>query len=197
MDDKPRLIRAFIAIKLSSSIQHSLAGLIANLQQRNPTGVRWVSSGAIHLTLKFLGEISTNQVPIIQSVMKSVSSSHNSFLLQIEGLGAFPSALKPRIVWVGIQAPPGLIMLKNDLEQQMCSLGFDAENRSFTPHLTLGRVSKLISSHEIRSLSATLADPPASRIGEELVDAIHLYRSILNPSGAVYSQLFSTRLISS
>lgn len=189
------VIRAFIAIHLPSEIRHNLEQVLKDLYSRWPQApVRWVPAGNIHLTLKFLGEVSTANLPLLIKSLAAEAARRPAFEISVGGLGAFPSLRRPRVVWVGVEAPPELGALQHGVEAEMAHLGYAPEERAFSPHLTLGRVARNVSPDEQTRLSALLSAAKVGFLGAVRVQNIQLFRSDLQPSGAVYTSLFSAPL---
>lgn len=116
------------------------------------------------------------------------------FDISVGGMGVFPKITQPRVIWVGVEAPDDLASLQRAIENDMQRLGYVRERRSFTPHLTLGRVSRNANSHELRQVIQVLQDYKVGFLGVSRVIAVYLYRSDLNPGGAVYTSLFTAPL---
>jgi 2'-5' RNA ligase len=150
--------------------------------------VRWVRPAGIHLTLKFLGEVPASQIAAIAEAMRSACAPHPPFSFAIGGLGCFPDARRPRVVWVGLDEPGGtLAHLQRDIERAMQPLGFRPEGRGFQPHLTLGRV-KGGRPEELQALGAYVSRARA-QVGQVQAASVSLIRSDLRPDGAVYTGL--------
>ena len=134
-------IRCFIAIHLTSEVQKLIADYILKL--KNYSGdVRWVRADNIHLTLKFLGEISSSKVEEVKQSLYPLSGQFSPFNLTISGSGCFPGKKRPRVFWLGMEQGKEnpLIAIHQWLENQLQKLNFEKEERRFSPHLTLGRV---------------------------------------------------------
>lgn len=189
-------MRAFIAIELTDVIGQHLAGLAADLKARVPSGtVRWVDPEGIHLTLKFLGEVSAGQTAAIRDVMQTVVANRPAFEVRVRGLGCFPNVSSPRVVWVGVETDGGsLAALQADLESGCERLGFPRETRAFNPHLTLGRIKREARREGIEALDGAIRHVGNAECGTMMVDQIHLIRSELKPAGAVYSVLMTSSL---
>src|SRR4030042_147242 len=137
------VIRAFIAIDLTPEIVQHLEQVSTQLKKRlEGIPVRWVPVDNIHLTLKFLGDVYLANVEMLKKILQTEVNAHHVFEISVGGLGAFPSARRPRVVWVGVEAPAELTAVQNDVESAMARLGYAREERPFSPHLTLGRVSR-------------------------------------------------------
>jgi RNA 2',3'-cyclic 3'-phosphodiesterase len=189
------VIRSFIAISLSPEIYQNLEGVLRELKSRLPgAAVRWVPAKNIHLTLKFLGDVSVANVDMLTKMLQTEASRHQPFEISVGGLGAFPTTHRPRVVWVGLQAPAELISLQRGVDVETARLGYASEDRPFSPHLTLGRVSRNASPEEIRQLSEVLEHYKVGFLGAARVQSVHLYRSDLQPSGAVYTRMFAASI---
>jgi 2'-5' RNA ligase len=187
-------IRAFIAIELPQDMQTRLAELLHILKQAIPYSVRWVPPGNIHLTLKFLGESSPNNIALLSKNLPTITSRHHPFDFHIGGLGAFPNLRRPRVIWVGIQAPSMLGDLQRSIEREMQLLGYAPEERPFSPHLTLGRVNQNATPEEVHQISSALSKQSINDLGRVSVKEIILFRSELLPNGARYTPLVKAHL---
>ena len=190
------VIRAFIAIDLSPEIQKHLDEVLKGYHaQLSNIPIRWVAALNIHLTLKFLGDVSVANLNLLTEMIQQEISTHHQFDISVGGSGAFPNIRQPRVVWVGVEAPSELNILQNGIETATTRLGYTREEREFSPHLTLGRVSRNANSQEIKSISKVLETTRVGFLGATCVEKVHLYRSDLQPTGAVYTQIFSSSLI--
>jgi RNA 2',3'-cyclic 3'-phosphodiesterase len=185
-------MRTFIAIPLPAECRAMLEQLQRKLQAFR-ADVRWVSVRSIHLTLKFLGEVDPKMIPQLAEALKNAVTSQQTIALRLHGLGSFPNLRNPRVLWCGIDGETTqLAQLQHQIELACESFGFAAEERSFAPHLTLGRVQG-------KSNLQPLLD--YIKMGSDLearfhADCFHIYKSTLKPQGAEYSVL-STILINS
>jgi RNA 2',3'-cyclic 3'-phosphodiesterase len=190
------VIRAFIAIDLSPEIHQRLKEVLDNYrEQLIKIPIRWVVVTNIHLTLKFLGDVSLSNLNLLTDMIQAEVSSHHQFEISVGGSGAFPNNRQPRVIWVGVEAPQELVVILNGIETATARLGYAREERAFSPHLTLGRVSRNATSHDVKAISQTLDQTRVGFLGATWVEKIHLYRSDLRPTGAVYTQIFSSALI--
>lgn len=183
------LIRAFIAIELSPPIQKQLEQIVLDLQQNASRHVKWVKPENIHLTLKFLGESRPDELDRLSAEIRPIASAARPIELRIHGLGAFPNFKRPRVIWIGVQAPPSLTRLQQALEDAAEKIGYPREERTFSPHLTLGRVNREASPAELVRLGETIAQKPVGTLGSMTVSHLILFRSVLKPAGAVYTPL--------
>jgi 2'-5' RNA ligase len=190
------VIRAFIAIDLSPEIQQCLDEVLQNYKsQLINIPIRWVTASNIHLTLKFLGDVSLSNLSLLTEMIQKEISTHHQFDISVGGSGAFPNIRQPRVVWIGVEAPAELASIQNGIEVTTSRLGYSREERAFSPHLTLGRVSRNATSQDIKAISKALEATRVGFLGVTCVEKVHLYRSDLHPTGAVYTQIFSSTLI--
>jgi len=189
------VVRAFIAIPLSHEIQSNLGNVIEQLEERLPgVAVRWMQPKNIHLTIKFLGDVSESNLEMLSKMLRSEASQHAPFEISVGNLGAFPSVSRPRVIWVGVEAPPELSALQSGVENETARLGYARERREFSPHLTLGRVSRNADSSDARQIREVLSNSTVGFLGAARVKEVHLYRSDLKPGGAVYTRLYAAPL---
>ena len=113
--------------------------------------VRWVAVKKIHLTLKFLGDVSESNLPVLYEILRREAEKQAAFEIQVGGLGAFPSVNSPRVIWIGVEAPAELAALQHGIDVETARVGYAGEERDFSPHLTLGRIAHNASSEERRA----------------------------------------------
>lgn len=189
------VLRAFIAIDLPSLIREKLEQETKTLKSHlKNLPVRWVPSKNIHLTLIFLGDVSETNVDMITEIITTQGGQQSPFEMSIGSLGAFPNMSHPRVIWVGVEAPEELMTLRRKIASETTRLGYKIEDRSYSPHLTLGRVSRNASSEEVRRISEILGKEKLGFLGVVPVRHAHLYRSNIQTGGAKYSKLFSAPL---
>ena len=189
------LLRAFIALEIPVSIQDAIQQQTAGLRKAaNSSLVRWVPAHNLHLTLKFLGDVSTSNLQFVTQMLTREASQHPGFSLQIGRLGSFPNSRRARVIWIGIHAPAELETLQRGIESAAARLGYEAEERSFSPHLTIGRVKQSVTPADQAQIRAALEAAYVGQLGEANVTSVHLMKSDLLPTGSVYSHLFSAPL---
>ncbi len=185
MNNNPGKLRLFVALDLSAEIERIISRLVRVLAGRLE-GVSWTPSANTHLTLKFLGEVETEQIPHIQSCLDQVSERQLPLAVSLAGLGSFPGKRNPRVIWTGVgEGRMRLIELAEDLDRALAGLDIPRENRSYTPHLTLGRVKNP------RAFSTTvwqreIEARKLDSLGSFKSDMIVLFQSILAPKGAIH-----------
>ncbi|MBN1450884.1 MAG: RNA 2',3'-cyclic phosphodiesterase [Anaerolineales bacterium] len=189
------LLRAFIAVEIPPEIHQAIESETAPLRVAlDASLVRWVPTDNIHLTLKFLGDVSPANVEMLSQMLSMEVSQHSTFVLKFGGLGAFPNPKRPRVIWIGIQAPAGLEALQHGIEAAAATLGYPSEERPFSPHLTIGRIKQNAGSAGVQKIRNALEQTKVGALGTTQVSAVHLLKSDLKPSGAVYTRLFSAPL---
>ncbi len=188
-------IRSFIAIELPDEFKLALARLQEQLKSGKPAPVRWVDPHGIHLTLKFLGNISSDMAGRITTALEEAARGIPPFRLEAKGLGAFPSLKRARVVWAGISGEmERLRQLQQRIESGLAPLGFVPESRPFTPHLTLARLREQAAPDESLRLGQLIAGTSFATAYAIDVAQVHLVRSQLTRAGAVYSRISSVKL---
>jgi 2'-5' RNA ligase/ribosome silencing factor RsfS/YbeB/iojap len=186
------LLRAFIAVEIPIAIRQAVREVTSDLQKGMGSLVRWVPMENMHLTLKFLGDISASNVDMLTQMIRSEVDLYNCF--QLNGLGSFPDLKRPRVIYIGIQAPAALVTLHRGIESASRRLGYESEERGFSPHLTIGRVKQNVTVTEQQTIRRALAGAKIDSLGTARVDSVHLFRSDLKPTGSVYTLLYSAPL---
>jgi 2'-5' RNA ligase len=174
-------MRAFIAIDLPENIRATLAQRQAAFRAACPEA-RWTRPEGIHLTLKFLGEISEKQTGQVNEALCALGPVEK-FSIEVKGFGFFPDARRPRVFWAGLEAPPDLEELAKKVEAAMSKLGFPVEGRPLTPHLTLARFKIPRPQPALQAL----LEPPL--LGRFEVSDFYLFESKLAPQGAEYRKV--------
>ncbi|MFZ5820389.1 MAG: RNA 2',3'-cyclic phosphodiesterase [Chloroflexota bacterium] len=189
------LLRVFIAIEIPPVVRQAIEKNTARLQSALDANlVRWTPTGNIHLTLKFLGDVSPPTIDMLAQMLDREASQHSSFEMQFGGLGTFPNPRRPRVIWVGIQAPAALEALRRGIEAATARMGYPTENRPFSPHLTIGRVKQTTGPADAQKIRLALEATKIGALGAGKVEAVHLFKSDLKPAGSLYTRLFSAPL---
>jgi RNA 2',3'-cyclic 3'-phosphodiesterase len=180
-----RGIRSFIAVLLPEPLKARLDEAAEPLRQRGPA-VSWVRAENLHVTLRFLGGVDEATIGKVREALAEAAVGLAPFRVVLRGFGGFPTARAPRVVWVGVaDGSERLGALHARVEAALARQRIPAEGRPFHPHVTLGRARE---PRGAAGLAESLGAPGAP-LGETHVDAIHLMRSDLHPSGARYSVL--------
>lgn len=188
-------LRAFIAVEIPPAIQQAILHETESLRRTLGTElVRWVPVENLHLTLKFFGDISSAHVDTITDMLTAEAGRVARFPIRVSGLGSFPTPKRARVLWVGLNAPAALTSLQHGVESAAARLGYEAEERPFSPHLTIGRVRQQATASDQQAIAKALKRTSIGDLGETEISAVHLYKSDLRREGAVYTKLFSASL---
>lgn len=184
-------MRLFIAVDYPPAVRSALGDLVRTLVDAN-LPVRWTPVESLHLTLRFLGERSEEDIEVLRRVLLDVAADAEPFEVGFGPVGAFPSPRRPRVIWISVDAGPRLRLLRDELERRLAAAGFGRDERSFRPHVTLGRARNDAAPGAFRefvSLAGGLGlDESVS------VDAVHLVRSHHGSAGPRYERLVTARL---
>lgn len=184
-------MRCFIAISLPKELKSKISGIQDKLKTAG-ADVSWTRQEGMHLTLKFLGETEDKRITKIKKALDMAVDDMPTFSLSVSSMGVFPDMRRPRVIWIGLnEAGTNLIRLQKGVEEEMKKIGFQSENRRFTPHITLGRIR---SNKNMDKLLKLIEEERSFELGGYDVSAIHLIKSELKPSGAVYTELYSVML---
>jgi len=146
--------------------------------------VAWVAPDNLHLSLKFLGGVEAERLDRIQTALAAAAAVSQPFDLEIRELGAFPTPGRARVLWAGVGAgSKAAAALAARIDAALAPLGFPPEGRTFTAHVTLGRV------RTPRASPALAAALRADVLGRQRATAASLMRSDLSPRGARYTEL--------
>ncbi|MGD1103567.1 MAG: RNA 2',3'-cyclic phosphodiesterase [Terriglobia bacterium] len=177
-------MRAFIAIDLPASVHAALAEAQRSFRSAC-RDARWTRPEGIHLTLKFLGEISDAQTKQVVEALAQIGP-FEPFSVEVKGFGFFPQAHRPRVFWAGVAAPPALEELVARVEGYMEKIGFAREDRAFAPHLTLARFQD---PRPQPALEAAVAGRAIPSLGKFEASEFFLFESKLSPQGAQYRKV--------
>jgi 2'-5' RNA ligase len=176
-------------VELPEPVKTFLTQTAADLKKCG-ADVKWVKSEAMHLTIKFLGDVRGDLIPAIEGELQTLLVDQAAMDMRVSGLGAFPGLNKPRVIWAGLKDVSGrLAPLAARLESSLEPLGFPAEKRSFSPHLTLGRVRS--SGAGLRDLVEAVRQRMDSPGPKFVADRVVFFESVLKPSGAEYFPISS------
>jgi 2'-5' RNA ligase len=189
-------VRLFVALQIPHSIRNDYAELIDDLRRLDakaaPKKPKWVRPENLHVTLKFIGHTDPNTVDAIRAALANVRSPQK-VRLRFRNIGFFPNAKRPRVVWGDMEASENLAPLAHEVDKQIATLGFPAEERTFTPHLTMARLDPPGIAPELR---AAVEKHATRDFGELHTSEFHLIESKLKPSGAEYTTLQSFPFVS-
>lgn len=173
-------MRTFLAIEVPATIRKIISDFVEN-EAKKELLIKWVKFENMHVTLKFLGEIDEGLKVQVSQVVADIAQHHDSFRMQLGGLGCFPNTRNPRVIWVGVkQGGDELCAIASEMEEELGRIGFKEEKR-FHPHLTIGRVKSYCKVEDI--LTKTISTEPFD------VSSLVLFSSTLKPEGPIYTAL--------
>lgn len=191
-------VRLFVGIELDDAVTTAAAAVALELKARLDTRApgffaRWIDRANLHITLWFIGEVAEERAAEISGALRRPFEVA-PFSLALVGCGAFPPSGAPRVLWIGTTTgTEAMRELYGRIEHRLVPLGFAAERRLYTPHLTIARV-KDPGRTPGRVIRDTIAAVPAA-CGESAVNAVTLFRSRLSPRGAAYEPLLRVPLM--
>jgi 2'-5' RNA ligase len=175
------MARIFLALNFSVAVTRRIA---EEIERRKPAladagfRVAWVPAANLHVTVKFLGSVREEAIEGVIGALHKVAPRHQPLEARAQGLGVFPSLLRPSVLWLGVEGP-SLAPLQHDVEGAMVELGFEKEERAFHPHVTVGRVK------EGHGDATTLWQANVD-CGGSLLSEIVVYESKTRSAGAEY-----------
>lgn len=181
-----------MAIELNDACREAIQSALEELKPV-VAGVRWVKPQAMHLTLKFIGQLDEADLPRAVECLQGAAAGSAPFTMAVSGLSGFPPRGTPRVVHVEVREPTGTVLaLQREVDAALArELGIPREKRQFTPHVTLGRVKDRRACPKMDVISGAVADQD---FGEVAVDCMVLMKSDLRPDGAIYTRLHSFAL---
>ena len=189
------LIRVFIAVELPAELKKELSEVEGQIKKNSPPVVKWVDPNNIHITLKFLGEISEDSIEELMPAIEEAAQGIQPFKLEVREVGAFPNLERVQVLWVGVKGElEKITQLQKNIELTTEQLGFPRESRAFSPHLTLGRVCDEARPNERQRLCKLLADTTFAALHNVNVAAVNLMKSQLTPTGPIYTCIGSVKL---
>ena len=185
------MMRCFVAVELEHALRRPLTRLLREQLPRT-RDVRWCTEQQLHVTLKFLGEVSDSQLSAVCDAVTAAADFVEPFSLRLTGLGCFPSPRNPRVLWCGVEDQARGCARWVDLADPLFEdLGFPRETRQFHAHITLGRSKSPAGSDVMRRV---LEDVPSPATPAMTVEEVVLFESRLAPGGAQYTPRFNARL---
>ncbi len=187
--------RVFVAVGLSATAREQLVDAANRIRREIPHGIQWANPEGMHLTLKFLGNISSTGVVALLNRLKATTAEAVPFSLQLAGLGMFPTRRKPRVLWAGVGGDLGeLSQLQQAIESAINELGYPPEQRPFRPHITLGRPRRSVGDSQLSRIGVVVSALASPAPVAWRVQSVDVMQSELHPTGARYTVLGSARL---
>ena len=188
-------LRTFIAVDLSAEIIDEIDSIITYFKTQVPEGaLKWVETDNLHLTIKFLGDISKAQLADVKVMIAAELRYFSSFVISVQELGMYPNKNHPRVIWLGIKGGQPLINMHQKLDQALIEAQIPKEGRPFSPHLTIARVRRRTDPDIAKVIGRTLSNFRVDFLGEFPIEQVHLYQSELTRQGPIYTRLLSVPL---
>jgi 2'-5' RNA ligase len=178
-------MRLFTAIDLSEEVRMRLERLISSLRQE--ALLKWSPFNNLHVTTKFIGEWPEYRLHEVRDALTGIAD-RPAFSVDVKGFGWFPNERSPRVLWCGVEGAEQLQTLAQDIEAALLPVGIAREERAYTPHLTLARISHPVPLERLRERVAELRD---AEVGSLLVTGVHLYQSQPGSNASQYRKLQS------
>jgi len=175
-------MRTFVGIQLAEAVRESIAAELLPFK-KIANSIRWTESRNIHLTLKFIGEVSPELLARVEAVLTATKVPVAPFVLKVAGFGKFPAGDDLHIFWAGVDAAPPLRALFDWIEDGLAPLGIARETRPFNPHITLGRNK---GHYNFKNLFELLDEKRDIFLAECQASRFQLLSSQLAPAGPIY-----------
>ncbi len=184
------MARAFIALDVRNPELGSYIRDIQRLLSNLPLRLTFVDPESTHITLKFLGELPESRITKITETLGNLECE--GFVFRIGSVGFIPNRRRPRVVYLGVgEGAFELCELAERIEEAMMRIGVPRERRSFTPHLTITRIKN---HWQVRDVPKTIEETLSEREFSVEAREVKLKKSVLTPSGPIYSDLYIKRL---
>jgi RNA 2',3'-cyclic 3'-phosphodiesterase len=185
-------MRLFVALDLPGEIRASMLQYTDRVRRLAPEA-RWARPEGLHVTLKFIGEVSDANAQDIKSGLATLEAA--PFQVDFENVGFFPTPKSPRVFWIGVEGGAPLVELAAAIDNATHALGIAKEDRAFSPHLTLARAgSGPGAQHQLKPLVTLLQSEPPPHFGTMTAREFFLYRSQPQRGGSQYTKLQRFRL---
>jgi RNA 2',3'-cyclic 3'-phosphodiesterase len=179
-------MRTFVSIEIPDDIKNKIEKLVNKLKLML-TPIKWVDKKNLHVTLKFIGWVNDEKVPPLIDCIKGCAGDFGSFDLSFSGLGVFPSAKRPRVIWIGTSAGADKVKKLGDcIEAEVAKEGVCEEEREFSPHLTIGGIKEKI---DVGALNDFIEKNKDIEFGSFRVDHVSMMKSTLRRSGPIYEEI--------
>lgn len=180
--------RAFVGVPLQA--EPTIQGILESLATSR-ADLKVVQPANLHATLSFLGDVPDDARGPLAGALDRAVEGVAAFDARLSGIGAFPHARRPRIVWMGIEDPRPLVALATRVRASLAQAGYAGDDKEFRAHITLARTR---SERNLAELVAWLRDHAHDPLPEFHVTDARLYRSVLGPAGPTYETLHAASL---
>jgi RNA 2',3'-cyclic 3'-phosphodiesterase len=188
-------MRTFIAVDFPPNMLKKIGEITSYFKTLAPEkNLKWVEIANLHLTIKFLGEIEENKTAQVKHTLSQALKEQNCFDIEIVGLGMYPNKNNPRVIWLGISGAKPLSEIYQVLNRELSTLDITPEQRAFSPHLTIARIRRHTDHKQAQQIGQILSEYKVKSLGATTIEQVHLYQSVLTPSGPIYTLLHSVDL---
>src|SRR5664280_68242 len=177
-------MRAFMAVEVNKRLVNKILEIQKMLAEANAL-VKFVEPENLHFTFKFLGDITPEKAEAIVEMAEEKVKNYRPFDINIQGTGVFPNLGYIKVIWLGVEEPDTFSQMQEDFDKEFVKMGFNRE-RSYIPHLTVGRVKGEQNKELLMSVVKELED---IEVGTMKVDKLILKESDLTPVGPIYTDL--------
>lgn len=179
--------RLFCAVELPAEVRKQLEEHILKLRKAVPdVAASWSRVENIHLTLKFIGNVAVDRVPVISAAASRTVAEFSSFRIGVGNTGVFPRPSRAQVLWIGVSDPSGkLSALQERLENECAAEGFAKEDRAYRPHLTIARIRRPEGARRLVDTHLQMNFP----IIEVELNELIVFRSELSPKGSKYTPI--------
>ena len=174
-------MRLFIALNFPEDLRQHWVDGTASLRALAPHA-RWAPSEQMHLTLVFLGEQPESVLSVLTPALDAAAAAYGRMSLGFQGIGAFPTWRRARVVWLGVDHSPALMHLAQAVARACHNLGIEIEDRPFHPHITLARLDDRVPVADVRKLEHAARETTDRTVAT--VDGVDLMASTLGPGPA-------------
>lgn len=187
-------LRTFLAIDLPDPIRKEIIRHLLSNRDLAKSSIKWVDKENLHITLKFLGRFDRSHVEPLNNLLTDHLITLPIFKMHFDRMGAFPNLHLPKVIWLGFGYPEILSRIYKQIEDSVEKLGYAADDRPFSPHLTLGRVRRDLPSGEIKNIGQILTSAKLNFQAEFIAERITFFQSELTREGPKYAKLFEVNL---
>lgn len=177
--------RLFAAIKINPTDAFTSRYWSLKTQLKDEK-IRWVDPDNFHITLKFFGETPEHHIPAISVALRQSTEEISAFQISLSEIGIFGSSYNPRVIWIGVEAPPALPDLFGNILRNLAEIGIEKDRQNFVAHLSLGRMKNI---EDKKHFQQIIDKNRSGHIQKEEVKNFHLFESILKPTGPEYNIL--------
>ncbi|HII68105.1 MAG TPA: RNA 2',3'-cyclic phosphodiesterase [Thermococcaceae archaeon] len=178
-------MRAFIAIEINDEVRKKLVEIQEKIDRTKSAKIKFVEPENLHITLKFLGEITEEQAEDIKRILESIAKKRKKHEVDAKGIGVFPNYNYVRVIWAGVDNDEEIKKMAEEIDNALFKLGFKRE-KNFVSHITIGRVKFV---KDKVGLMLALKELSNEEFGKFKVEAIELKKSTLTPKGPIYETL--------